>query len=106
MKPVCGEFLKGGALSVDKLIEERAPPVLKNPYFSISNDSKSCVMCKRPRVTTVTPSPGSPLQAKNPNPQLTPRKGSIPRAGPKSKSPPKPLQGQHALENCKIYNLD
>ena len=29
MKPVCGEFLKGGALSVDKLIEERAPPVLK-----------------------------------------------------------------------------
>ena len=48
MKPVCEEFLKGGALSVDKLIEERAPPMLKNPYFSISNDSKSCVMCKRP----------------------------------------------------------
>ena len=33
MKPVCGEFLKG-ALSVDRLIEERAPPILKNPYFS------------------------------------------------------------------------
>ena len=30
MKPVCGEFLKGGALSVDKLIEERAPPMLKD----------------------------------------------------------------------------
>ena len=44
MKPVCREFLKGGALSIDKLIEERAPPVLKNPYFSISNDSKSCVI--------------------------------------------------------------
>ena len=29
MKPVCGEFLKGGALSVDKLIEERAPLMLK-----------------------------------------------------------------------------
>ena len=67
MKPVCGEFLKGGALSVDKLIEERAPPMLKNPYFSISNDSKSCVMCKRPRVIAVTPSPWSPLQAKNPS---------------------------------------
>ena len=34
MKPVCGEFLKGGALSVDRLIEERAPPILKHPYFS------------------------------------------------------------------------
>ena len=66
MKPVCGEFLKGGALSVDKLIEERAPPMLKNPYFSISNDSKSCVVCKRPRVTAVTPGPRSPLQAKKP----------------------------------------
>ena len=33
MKPVCGEFLKGGALSVDKLIKERAPPMLKNPYL-------------------------------------------------------------------------
>ena len=86
MKPVCREFLKGGALSIDKLIEERAPPVLKNPYFSISNDSKSCVMCKRPRVTAATPSPRSPLQAKNPKPQLMPRKGSIRRAGPKTKS--------------------
>ena len=26
MKPVCREFLKGGALSIDKLIEERACP--------------------------------------------------------------------------------
>ena len=41
MKTVRGEFLKGGALSVDKLNSERAPPMLKNPYFSISNDSKS-----------------------------------------------------------------
>ena len=105
MRPVCGKFLKGGALSVDKLIEERAPPMLKNPYFSISNDSKSYVMCKRPRVTAVTPGPRSPLQAKT-HPQRTPRKGSIPRAGPTSKSSPKPLQGQHALENCEIYSLD
>ena len=34
MKPECGEFLKGGALSVDRLIKERAPPMLKNPYSS------------------------------------------------------------------------
>ena len=27
MKPVCREFFKGGALSIDKLIEERTPPV-------------------------------------------------------------------------------
>ena len=67
MKPVCWEFLKGGALSVDKLIEETAAPMLKNPYFSISNDSKSCVMCKRPRVTAVTTGPRSPRQAKNPS---------------------------------------
>ena len=32
MKPVCGEFLKEGALSVDRLIEERAPPKLKTYY--------------------------------------------------------------------------
>ena len=105
MNRVCGEFFKGGALSVDKLIEERAPLMLKNPYFSISNDSKSCVMCKRPRVTAVTPSPRAHPRQKT-NPQLTPRKGSIPRAGPKSKRPPKPLQGQYALENCEIYSLD
>ena len=67
MKPVCGEFLKGGALSVDKVIEERATLSLKNPYFSISNDSKRCVMCKRPRVTAVTPGPQSTVQAKTPS---------------------------------------
>ena len=27
------EFLKGGALSIDRLIEERAPPLVKNLLF-------------------------------------------------------------------------
>ena len=29
------EFLKGGALSIDRIIEERAPPVLKTYYLVI-----------------------------------------------------------------------
>ena len=28
------EFLKGGALSIDKLVDERAPPVIKT-YFLV-----------------------------------------------------------------------
>ena len=46
MKPVCGEFLKGGALTVDKLIEERASLMLKNPYFSKQMIPK-VVLCAR-----------------------------------------------------------
>ena len=45
MKPVCGEFLKGGALSVDKLIEKRASPMLKNPYFSVYQMIQKVALC-------------------------------------------------------------
>ena len=36
MKPIFGEFLKGGAFSIDRLIEEKAPPMLKNPHCQYS----------------------------------------------------------------------
>ena len=35
MKPICGEFFKEGALSLDRLIEERATPC-EYPYFQSS----------------------------------------------------------------------
>ena len=89
MKPVRGEFLKGGALSVDKLIEERAPPVVKNPYFSISNDFKNCVMCKRPRVTAVIPSPRSPPHAKKPKSTTNARDGFYTQRRPQKQEPTK-----------------
>ena len=33
-KFVCREFLKGGALSIGKIIEEKAPPWLKTRFWS------------------------------------------------------------------------
>ena len=47
MKPVSGEFLKGGSLSVDRPIEEKAPLVLTTYFICNQYDIKRGVLYKR-----------------------------------------------------------
>lgn len=41
-------LLKGGALSEDRPIDEKVPPVLKSHIFIIQYDFKGSALCKRP----------------------------------------------------------
>ena len=51
-------ILQGGTLAVEKLVEEREPPMVKKIHvFSNQYDSKRFVVRKRPIMSTVTPSP-------------------------------------------------
>ena len=101
MKPVSGEFLKEGALSIDRLIEERAPPMLNKSNFHKSVLHYSMIMCERPSEAAGTQA----HSRQKPIPQLTPERVLAPRSGPANTDPPKPLQGQHAWKNLRFTAL-